>query len=42
MGGDKLIHVVFGNTVDVESVPVSTESINDIVCVAVCAASVVV
>ena len=35
MGGDELIHVVFRNTIDVESIPVSTESINDVVCVAI-------
>jgi len=35
VGGDELIHVVFGDTIDVESVPVSTEGVNDIVCIAV-------
>lgn len=42
MGGDELVHVVFWDTIDVESIPVSTDGINDIVCVAVCAASVCV
>jgi len=35
MKGDEVIHIVFRDTVDVESIPVSTEGINDIVGVAV-------
>lgn len=40
MRGDELIHIMFGDTVNVESIPVSTEGINDIICVAVSTASV--
>lgn len=35
MGGDELIHIVFGYTIDVESIPISTDGVNDIACVAV-------
>lgn len=38
---DELIHIVFWETIDVESIPVSTDGINDVICVAVCAASVI-
>lgn len=35
MGGDEMIHIVFGYTIDVESIPISTDGVNDIACVAV-------
>lgn len=35
MEGDELVHVLFGHTINVESIPVPAEGINDIICVAV-------